>query len=263
MKLKYAVIIVVLSFLTLFVSPTSSFAALAINREALDAINYENEVVKTANTLINFYEIGMRLVGPNPLTGNSAIRGMVNVSRFDKLFMSLASRRKKMQDKDTELWTNILKADEDTALVYLNRALDDGGKNVWDTWPKLHVPGGEQDETFIATPTSLNFIVPAYSGVVIASSTRFDSSTQDYLVKGKLFYPILTLAIPLPKKILNNHLRDRIFDNVCSAVPGAKIAADSIVITIFPEMDSMHDLIIRTREMMKNSSSNSSESSVQ
>lgn len=250
MKLHKIAILTVIC-MTIIFQNNVAFAALAINQEALAAVAYENAVVKEANLLINFYDIGMRLVGPNPVSGYSVIKGMSHQNRFDRIFAKLESRKKKIQTKETELWEDMLGANEKAAINYLYNSLAEAGRIMWKDWPDIPLPGGKKDEYFSGKPASLSFIVPAISGVVIGSPSNFDKDMRKYLISSRMFYPVLTFEIPIPEHILKNRLKEMILTNICAGVPGSKISEDYLIITIFPELDSMHDLVVSTLNSLK------------
>lgn len=235
-----------------------SYAALTVSNEALAALDYQNVIIQSLNTHINFYEIGVSFIGPSPLTGYSVIKGTKTDTAYSKIFEDINEKNKNARkQKKPELWEDMIKSKEPQSIKYLVDSLSDTGKAIWEGWPNIAVPGAKDNSRFSIEPQELKFIVPSFAGVLIGSSSRFDESMHDYLVQAKAFYPIITLKVPIPQNIEKNKYREMIYANIMANVPGSNIENAEIVITIFPELDSMNGLIQTSREIMAGESGSS------
>ena len=249
LKLRFKMIVITL-FIQLF-SVGISEAALTVNNEALEALDYQNVVIESLMRHINFYEVGISSIGPSPLTGYSVIRGSKSDSRYSKIFEDVIAKNKQARrQKDPEMWEDMVKSSEPKAINYLVSTLTKTGREIWGGWPDIPIPGDRDGQRFSVTPTELKFIIPSFSGVIIGSSSRFDKSMQDYLIEAKAFYPIITFVVPIPKRIEQNRYREIIYANIMGNVPGSNIKDGEIIVTIFPGMDSLNDLVSISRELI-------------
>lgn len=226
-------------------------AALTVNVEALEALDYQNRAVNSLMQHINFYEIGIAYISPSPITGFSIIKGLKSDNRYTKIFEDVNAKNKnaKKQEKP-ELWQDMIRSNETQAINYLVSVLRKTGENLWDGWPDIVIPGSKDQQKFSVAPKELKFVVPSFSGIVIGSSSKFDTSMHEYLIQAKAFYPIITFTVPIPSHIEKNRYREAVYSNIIANVPGASINSGEIQIIIFPELDSMNGLINTSREIM-------------
>ena len=232
-------------------SSRTADAALTVNMEALEALDYQNQVVNSLMQHINFYEVGIAYIGPSPITGYSIIKGSKGDTKYTKIFDEINAKNKNAKKQERpELWQDMIKSNEAKAINYLVNALTKTGKDVWEGWPNIIIPGSKDQQRFSIEPQELKFIIPSFSGVIIGSSSRFDESMHEYLIQARAFYPIITLMVPIPAHIEKNRYRENIYANISAAVPGSNIKDGEILITIFPELDSMNSLIGTSREIM-------------
>lgn len=237
--------------LIIALSVSQACAALTVSNEALEALDYQNTVIESLMAHINFYEIGIAFVGPAPLTGYSIIKGSRSDSRYSKIFENINEKSKNAKKQErSELWEDMIKSSEVKAIRYLVNAMSKTGRSIWEGWPDITVPGSKDGQRFSIEPQELKFVIPSFSGIIIGSSSRFDSSMQDYLLQAKAFYPIITLKVPVPANIEKNRYRESVYANIMANVPGSSVRSGEITITIFPGLDSMNDLISTSREIM-------------
>lgn len=244
-------IFILTAVLTVVFRTGQADAALTVNNEALEALDYQNVVIDTLIRHINFYEAGIGFIGPSPLTGYSVIRGSKSDSKYTKIFEDVNAKNKQAQrQKDPEMWEDMIKSGEPKVINFFVNALSKTGKEIWNGWPDVPIPGDKEGQRFSVIPTEMKFIIPSFSGIIIGSSSRFDKSMQDYLIEAKAFYPIITFVVPIPQRIEKNRFREIIYANIVGNVPGSNIKDGEIIVTIFPEMDSLNDLIRTSREIM-------------
>jgi len=249
LKSKFKMLIIAL-FIPLFGAGISE-AALTVNNEALEALDYQNDVIKSLMLHINFYEVGISFISPSPLTGYSVIRGSKSDSRYSKIFEDVNAKNKQARrQKEPEMWEDMIKSSEQKTINYFVSTLTKTGREIWPGWPDVPIPGDRSGKRFSIAPSELKFIIPSFSGVIIGSSSRFDKSMQDYLIEAKAFYPIITFAVPIPKQIEQNKYRETIYANIMGNVPGSNIKDGEIIVTIFPGIDSLNDLVSISREIM-------------
>lgn len=254
--IKKIKIFVIAMFCSILLTGAPCYAALTVNTEALAAIDYQNIIIESLNSHINFYEIGISFIGPSPLTGYSIIKGSKSDTAYTKIFENINAKNKNARKKDQpELWEDMIKSNEVSAINYLINSLSKTGKSIWEGWPNIIVPGSKDKSRFSIAPQELKFIIPSFSGVIIGSSSRFDESMHEYLIQAKAFFPIVTLRVPIPKHIESNKYSELIYANIMANVPGSNIQNSEIIITIFPELDSMNELIKTSREIMAGESS--------
>lgn len=244
-------IIAVLTAAVLALGCGNADAALTVNIEALEALDYQNQVVNSLVQHINFYEVGLAYIGPSPITGFSIIKGSQGDTKYTKIFDEINAKNKNARKQERpELWQDMIKSNEAKAINYLVNALTKTGRDVWEGWPNIIIPGSREQNRFSIEPQELKFIIPSFAGVIIGSSSRFDESMHKYLIQAKAFYPIVTLRVPIPPHIEKNRYRETIYANISASVPGSNIKDGEILITIFPELDSMNSLIGTSREIM-------------
>lgn len=249
--LKIAKTIVIIMALLMIIFQTQSEAALAIDPAAVRAVDYQTRAIRDINNYLDFYKIGLKFIGPNPVAGYSVVRALGRRSQYDDIFSRLEHNRKS-QDKDKEqLWEELLDMKEKNSIRTLNRALDSSGKALFgNRWPRVPVPGAVGEETFRMQPDVFKYIVPAKTGIIIGSPSGFDDSMQEYLKSMGMFYPILTFTIPIPDDIQKSKFSDAIYVKLQQNIPGAVVRNGRINITLLPDLDSLNHLIYKTREAL-------------
>lgn len=224
-------------------------AAVAVDPAAVKAIEYGTVAAREINDMVNFYKIGLKFVGPNPVAGYSVVRALGAGGAYESVFSKLEHNRKSKEKEKEQLWEELIGMREGAAIRTLSRALAPAGRGLFGPgWPKVRVPGGAPEETFVMEPEAFKYIVPIRTGIVIASSGGFDISMQEYLKSMGMFYPVLTFSIPIPKEIAESKFAVQIREGLERDVPGAKTSESRINVTVMPDLDSLNHLIYKTRE---------------
>ena len=239
------------AFMVFLLGFTSHAEALAIDPSAVRAVDYQTRAIRDINNYLDFYKIGLKFIGPNPVAGYSVVKAMGRRSQYDDVFSRLEHNRKSNEKDKEQLWEELIEMKENSSIRTLNRALDSSGRALFgNKWPRVPVPGGLDEATFKMEPRDFKYIVPAQTGVIIASSSGFDKSMQEYLKSMGMFYPILTFEIPIPDDIQKSKFAEAIYVKLQQNIPGAIVSNGRINVTLLPDLDSLNHLIYKTREAL-------------
>ena len=225
-------------------------AAVFINQEALNAVEMQETLVYELQRYVEYMRFALAYISPTPETGMSMIKGSESQNRFARVFGEL-EHNQKSQSERPELWRDLLKAGESRGIQQILFAIEPFGKEVLgEDYPKLSIPFDNRGRKFTFGIRTLRYIIPAHSGIIIGDPDEFEKSMIDFLTSSLMFFPVVTIEIPVAYDVRNNRFYERIQETIVRKVPEAYFEGDNICLTIFPTIDKVQTIIQNTRESM-------------
>ena len=234
----------------LHVGSGSASAAVLINQRALDAVQMQETIIYQLQRYVEFLRFSLAYISPTPETGMSMVKGSESQSRYARMFRNLEHNRKR-QSNQNELWRDLLETGESQGIQKIMFTIEPFGKELFgEDYPRMEIPFYKGGRRFSFGIRSLRYIIPAHSGVIIGDPDEFEKSMIDYLQSSLMFYPVVTVEIPISSEVRNNYFYEQIQASILRKVPEAYFEGDNVCLTIFPTIDKVQTIIRNTRESM-------------